>query len=133
MLEGAVIAALEDFAVTGMRDSTATGVWVGSPESRKICAMGVRLSRWVSMHGIALNVDPDLRQFEVIVPCGLAGRGVTSLAHELGSRAPTMATVKNALAARLAQAIAAAAQSADAANCAADIPASIAPTSPRDG
>ncbi len=69
--------------------------------SAKICAMGVRVSRWVSMHGLALNVSPDLEHFGLIVPCGLAGRTVTSLARELGDRAPSMATVKERLAAKL--------------------------------
>lgn len=102
MLESAVIATLTDFAVVGRRDPTATGVWVGES---KICAMGVRLSRWVSMHGIALNVNPDLGQFDLIVPCGLVGRGVTSLQRELGRRCPTLGEVQNALALRLNQAI----------------------------
>lgn len=105
MLEGAVIETLADFAVTGRRDPTATGVWVGES---KICAMGVRLSRWVSMHGIALNVNPDLGQFDLIIPCGLVGRGVTSLKRELPGRCPTMGAVQNALALRLNQAICAA-------------------------
>ncbi|MSR69344.1 MAG: lipoyl(octanoyl) transferase LipB [Phycisphaerales bacterium] len=118
MLEGAVIATLADFDVTAQRDAAATGVWVGHPDSRKICAMGVRLSRWVSMHGIALNVSCDLNQFEVIVPCGLAGRGVTSLARELGARAPTVAQVKEVLVFRLQEAISAAARAAAASHTA---------------
>jgi lipoyl(octanoyl) transferase len=83
-LEGCVIEVLASFDIHGHRDSEATGVWVDhAGGSRKIAAMGVRVSRWVSMHGLALNVDPDLTQFEVIVPCGLHGRRVTSMAHEL--------------------------------------------------
>jgi len=84
--------------VQGLRDEGATGVWVGErgPE-RKIAAMGVRVSRWATLHGLALNVDPDMRHFSLIVPCGLAGRPVTSLRQELGERAPTMAAVKAAL------------------------------------
>lgn len=91
LLEQAVIDALSGFGIEAARDATATGVWVGPG---KICAMGVRLSRWVSMHGIALNVNPDLSQFDLIVPCGLAGRQVTSIARELGDRAPAIDAVK---------------------------------------
>lgn len=109
MLEGAVIETLADFGVVGQRDPAATGVWVND---RKICAMGVRLSRWVSMHGIALNVNPDLRQFELIVPCGLVGREVTSFERELSPKAPSPAEVKKALAFRLNDAILKAAHSA---------------------
>lgn len=94
LLEGAVIDALAQIGIEGRRDPTATGVWVGDG---KICAMGVRLSRWVSMHGIALNVNPDLRQFDLIVPCGLAGRSVTSVANALGSAAPPSPLVKRLL------------------------------------
>ncbi len=112
MLEAVVIETLADFGVVGERDPTATGVWVNG---RKICAMGVRLSRWVSMHGIALNVNPDLKQFDLIVPCGLVGRGVTSLEKELSSKAPTLAEVKKALELRLNRALMAAAESAAAA------------------
>ena len=60
----------------------------------KICAMGVRISRWVSMHGLALNVTTNLEHFDLIVPCGLAGRGVTSMQRELGERCPPMSEVK---------------------------------------
>jgi lipoyl(octanoyl) transferase len=81
-------------------------VWVGhgAPE-RKICAMGVRVSRWATLHGLALNVHPDLGQFGLIVPCGLVGRPVTSLAEELGDRAPGMSEAKSALAGTLLRAI----------------------------
>lgn len=97
-LEEAVLCTLASFGVTGHRDASATGVWVGAEGAgRKICAMGVRISRWATLHGLALNVDPDMRHFSLIVPCGLAGRPVTSLRQELGERAPTMAAVKAAL------------------------------------
>ena len=109
MLEGVVIETLGDFGVVGERDPDATGVWVNG---RKICAMGVRLSRWVSMHGIALNVNPDLRQFDLIVPCGLVGRGVTSLESELAAKTPTLAVVKKALTFRLNSALSAAGRAA---------------------
>jgi lipoyl(octanoyl) transferase len=105
-LEQAVIDTLAAFGVQGMRDEAATGVWVGEgAPQRKICAMGVRISRWATLHGLALNVCPDLGQFELIVPCGLVGRPVTSLQRELGARAPSMEQVKNRLADRLMQAV----------------------------
>ena len=84
-LEEAVIQTCADWGVTGARVPGRTGVWVGpdarGPE-RKVCALGVRCSRWVTMHGLALNVTTDLGWFDHIVPCGIADRGVTSLARE---------------------------------------------------
>jgi lipoyl(octanoyl) transferase len=104
LLEEAVIRTLAEYGIRGERDPTATGVWVpgSGPEepARKICAMGVRLSRWCSMHGLALNVDPDLEHFQLIVPCGLA-RPVTSLRRELGSAAPHLDDVREQLTAQL--------------------------------
>ena len=76
-IEETLIRALADFGLAGRRDPEYTGVWVGS---EKIAAIGVRVSRWVTSHGFALNVDPDLRYFANIVPCGIRQRGVTSLA-----------------------------------------------------
>jgi lipoyl(octanoyl) transferase len=101
MLEGAVIEAVARFDVRARRDPSATGVWVetgagGEPALAKVCAMGVRVRRWASMHGLALNVSPDLSHFELIVPCGLA-RPVTSLRALLGDRCPPMGEVKRAL------------------------------------
>lgn len=99
-LEGTVIEALGSFGIRAARDEGATGVWAHpDPEApaAKICAMGVRVSRWVTMHGLALNVDPDLSQFALIVPCGLAGRPVTSMRALLGDRTPTMAEVRQGL------------------------------------
>ncbi|MDP6987757.1 MAG: lipoyl(octanoyl) transferase LipB [Phycisphaerales bacterium] len=93
-LEERVIETLAHFNITAHRDEDATGVWLGP---KKICALGVRVSRWVSMHGIALNVDPDLSHFEFIVPCGLHGRGVTSMREALGDGCPTMDVVKHAV------------------------------------
>lgn len=99
-LEEAVIGVCAGYRVSAMRDTNATGVWIpdarGAP-SRKISAMGVRVKRWVSMHGLALNVSTDLTHFDLIVPCGLPGRPVTSLARENGESAPTMAAVKSSL------------------------------------
>jgi lipoyl(octanoyl) transferase len=80
-LEDWVIGALGEFGVTGERRTGRIGIWVVLPngEEAKIAAIGVRVRRWIAFHGIALNVAPDLSHFEGIVPCGLAGYGVTSL------------------------------------------------------
>jgi lipoyl(octanoyl) transferase len=106
-LELAVIAALEDLGVAARKDPCAIGVWVpregGDPA--KICALGVRIRRGVTMHGIALNVTTDLRFFDLIIPCGLSGRSVTSLATILGGRTPPMEQVKRVLVKHLAKAI----------------------------
>jgi lipoyl(octanoyl) transferase len=77
-LEEVLIRALADLGIKGERISGLTGIWV---EARKVAAIGVRISRWITSHGFALNVAADLRYFELIVPCGIADRGVTSLAH----------------------------------------------------
>jgi len=84
-LEEVIIRTCAEYDVTGTRVEGRTGVWVGPDErglERKICAMGVRCSRWVTMHGFALNVTTDLDYFDHIVPCGIDDRGVTSLAEE---------------------------------------------------
>ncbi len=84
-LEEAVIRTCAEYGVAGTRVDGRTGVWIGPDErgrERKICAMGVRCSRWVTMHGFALNVTTDLDYFDHIVPCGIDDRGVTSLAEE---------------------------------------------------
>lgn len=85
-LEEAVIGTLNEYGLKATRSPGETGVWldVGTPFARKICAMGVRASRWVTMHGLALNLNTDLGYFDHIVPCGIIGKGVTSLAKELG-------------------------------------------------
>ncbi|MAW14963.1 MAG: lipoyl(octanoyl) transferase [Flavobacteriaceae bacterium] len=85
-LEEAVISTLKEYGLKTKRSPGETGVWldVGTPFARKICAMGVRASRWVTMHGLALNLNIDLGYFDHIVPCGIKGKGVTSLAKELG-------------------------------------------------
>jgi lipoyl(octanoyl) transferase len=109
LLEGAVIDACATFGVRAQRDHCATGVWVGSETegvpSAKVCAMGVRVRRWVSLHGLALNVTTNLDHFRFIVPCGLAGRAVTSLEKELGAGRPSMREAKAILSAALAQRI----------------------------
>jgi len=84
-LEAVLIAVLADFGVEGRRDPDHPGVWVGDA---KIAAIGVRVAAGRTRHGFALNVDPDLTRFERIVPCGIRGRGVTSLAAELGTAPP---------------------------------------------
>jgi lipoyl(octanoyl) transferase len=87
LLEEAVIRTCADYGVSGGRSPGRTGAWIGPDErglERKVCAMGIRCSRWVTMHGFALNVRTDLSYFSEIVPCGIADRGVTSLAKELG-------------------------------------------------
>ena len=84
-LEEVIIKTLADFGIEGARSDGETGVWLDldTPFARKICAMGVRASCWVTMHGFALNVNTDLSYFDYIIPCGIQGKGVTSLAHEL--------------------------------------------------
>jgi lipoyl(octanoyl) transferase len=84
-LEEVIIRTLSDYGLKGERSEGETGVWldVGTPFARKICAMGVRCSRWVTMHGFALNVNTDLGYFDNIIPCGIRGKAVTSLNVEL--------------------------------------------------
>ncbi|MGS4345530.1 lipoyl(octanoyl) transferase LipB [Myroides odoratus] len=86
LLEETMILVLKDYGIEAGRSEGETGVWlgVGTPFARKICAMGVRASRWVTMHGFALNVNSDLGYFDNIIPCGIRGKGVTSLHVELG-------------------------------------------------
>jgi lipoyl(octanoyl) transferase len=85
-LEEVIILTLAEYNITGTRSEGETGVWldVGTPFARKICAMGVRASRWVTMHGFALNVNTDLGYFDNIIPCGIRGKAVSSLNVELG-------------------------------------------------
>ena len=85
-LEEAVILTLEMYGVRGERIPNLTGVWIsdGGGPPRKICAMGVKTSRWVTMHGLALNVSVDLKYFSLIIPCGITDKAVTSLEKETG-------------------------------------------------
>ncbi|MCS6895142.1 MAG: lipoyl(octanoyl) transferase LipB [Bacteroidia bacterium] len=94
-LEEVIIRTIGDWGLRGERLAGLTGVWLLSPP-RKIAAMGVKLSRWVSMHGFALNVNTDLSGFSYIVPCGIRDKAVTSMARELGY-AVSMDAVKASL------------------------------------
>lgn len=103
-LERAAIDALRTFGVEARREEGAVGVWVDDPAAgtpAKVCAIGVRIRRGVSLHGLALNVTPDLRYFDLIVPCGLVGRRVTSLAKLLGVDAPSCPCAREVLASSL--------------------------------
>ena len=86
LLEECIILTLAEYGIKGERSKGETGVWidVGSHNARKICALGVKTSRWVSMHGFAFNVNTDLSFFENIIPCGINDKQVTSLQKELG-------------------------------------------------
>ncbi len=99
MLEEVIILTLADYGIKGMRSEGETGVWldVGTPFARKICAMGVRTSRWVTMHGFALNVSTDLSYFDHIIPCGIVGKGVTSMERELNKAIDKTAVKKSIL------------------------------------
>ena len=87
-LEEVIILTLKEYGVNGERSKGETGVWldVGKPTARKICAMGVKTSRWVSMHGFAFNLNTDLSYFENIIPCGINDKKVTSLEKEKGHK-----------------------------------------------
>lgn len=87
-LEEAVILTLADYGIESGRSDGETGVWLesGTENARKICALGVRSSRWVTMHGFAFNVNPDLDYFGNIIPCGIVDKSVTSMEQELGKK-----------------------------------------------
>jgi len=89
-LEEVIILTLSDYGLKAERSDGETGVWldVGTPFARKICAMGIRSTRWVTMHGFALNVNVDLGYFDNIIPCGIRGKAVTSMEVELGKKIP---------------------------------------------
>ena len=98
-LEEMIILTLAEYGLKAERSPGETGVWldVGTPFARKICAMGVRASRWVTMHGFALNVNADLGYFDLMIPCGIRGKAVTSLNVELGKKSIDEAEVKEKL------------------------------------
>jgi lipoyl(octanoyl) transferase len=106
-LEEAVIQTLATYELRAGRIAGLTGVWLGWEEGaakpRKICAMGVRCSRWVTLHGLALNVNTDLHYFGYIVPCGITDKAVTSLAAELGHPVPVEEVQERLLATLLTQ------------------------------
>lgn len=89
-LEEVIIKTLDEYGIKSERSEGETGVWldVGTPFARKICAMGVRTSRWVTMHGFALNVNANLGYFDNIIPCGIKGKAVTSMEAELDRKIP---------------------------------------------
>ena len=95
-LEEMVIRTLAEYGLKAERSQGETGVWldVGTPFARKICAMGVRASRWVTMHGFALNVNADLGYFDLMIPCGIKDKAVTSLNVELGQKEVDVEEVK---------------------------------------
>jgi lipoyl(octanoyl) transferase len=99
LLEESVIKTLAEFDIKGERSKGETGVWidVGTPYARKICAMGVRASRWVTMHGLAFNINTDLNYFNHIIPCGIEDKTVTSLNKELGKASLDLDKIKNLL------------------------------------
>ena len=90
LLEEVMILTLAEYGITGTRSEGETGVWldVGTPFARKICALGVRASRWITMHGFALNVNTNLGYFDHIIPCGIKGKAVTTMQVELGKEIP---------------------------------------------
>jgi lipoyl(octanoyl) transferase len=87
-LEEAIILTIAEYGLKGSRSPGETGVWldVGTPFARKICALGIRSSRWVTMHGFALNVNVNLGYFDHIIPCGIKGKSVTSMEAELNRK-----------------------------------------------
>lgn len=106
-LEDAVMGVCAGYGLAAVRDACATGAWI-EPSSEgphaelaKICAIGVRVRKWVTLHGLALNVTTDLDHFKLIVPCGLHGRPVTSLSEQLGKSCPPIETVRTDLVAAL--------------------------------
>lgn len=98
-LEEVVILTLAEYGIQGQRSKGETGVWldVGTPFARKICAMGVRASRWVTMHGFAFNINTDLGYFDNMIPCGIKDKAVTSLNVELAKKEIPMEEVKQKL------------------------------------
>ena len=90
-LEKLIINTLKDYDIKAERKKGLTGVWVND---KKIAALGVRISRWVTMHGFSLNINPDLKYYQGIIPCGISQYGVTSMENILGDSAPKMSEIK---------------------------------------
>lgn len=132
LLESAAIDALATWGIRGEQDASATGVWTrvdpfsgaqsATGELAKVCAMGVRVRKWVSMHGLALNVNCDMTHFDLLVPCGLAGRKVTSLAQLLPGATPSFKAVADELVSQITRACYRAHETALAARAAAQSP-----------
>ena len=99
LLEESVIKTLAEFDIEGERSKGETGVWidVGTPYARKICALGVRASRWVTMHGLAFNINTNLDYFNYIIPCGIQDKSVTSLNKEVGEKELDLTPIKASL------------------------------------
>jgi lipoate-protein ligase B len=90
-LEQLMIDVLKEYGIEGSTKKGLTGTWV---KDHKIAALGVRISRWVTMHGFSLNINPDLNYYQDIIPCGIQGYGVTSMAMIMGEKVPSMDEVK---------------------------------------
>ena len=93
-LEQVIINILKDYGIKAQRKKGLTGVWVND---KKIAALGVRISRWVTMHGFSLNINPDLKYYRAIIPCGISQYGVTSMADLLDNSVPKMSEIKENL------------------------------------
>ncbi len=111
LLESSVIDTLNGFGIVGSIDPDATGVWVDPADNptlelpmnqpAKVCAIGVRVRKWITLHGLAINLDPDMEHYSLLVPCGLAGRPVVSIKQLLGDRCPSMKQLSDHLAEHL--------------------------------
>ncbi len=107
LLEAAVIGTLAEYDIVGSTDPDATGVWIDpkdnpqhrfeSDQSAKVCAIGVRVRKWITLHGLAINLSTNMDHYKLIVPCGLAGRPVVSIQQILGDRAPSMSNLVDSL------------------------------------
>ena len=93
-LEQLIIDILKEYDINAERKKGLTGVWV---KGKKIAALGVRISKWVTMHGFSLNINPDLKYYQGIIPCGIKDYGVTSMADLLGNDVPDMSEIKDTL------------------------------------
>jgi len=93
-LEQLIIDVLKEYDINAVRKKGLTGVWV---KDKKIAALGVRISKWVTMHGFSFNINPDLKYYQGIIPCGITEYGVTSMADLLGDDVPNMSEIKDTL------------------------------------